>query len=163
ARHLPAITKVPAELPLAAGQQLVLDGVVDRRGVAEHELRQLVVEIRRSGSVQHRLTVEGEGTTRPVEDLRLPVVELRAYHVEAEAHVMRASDVADIDRAGKAAVVAGDRRPSSLLANRREAEVEPREAALPQVRPVSPRDAQDFGPDIFAEVHSLRRLVHSGI
>src|SRR5262249_14719662 len=108
----------PAELPLAAGQQLVLDSVVDRRCEAEHELRQLMVEIRRPGSVQHRLTVEGEGSTRPVEDLRLPVVELMANHVEAEAHVMRAADVADIDRAGIAAVVTCDRGPPGLLADR---------------------------------------------
>src|SRR5215813_14842363 len=86
-----------------------------------------------------------------------------AHQVEAEAHVMRAAGPTDVDRIGEAAVVAGDRRPSSLLANAGEAEGEDGEATLPRVRPVSPRDAQYFGPDVFAEVHSLRRLVHSGI
>src|SRR5215813_1003555 len=86
-----------------------------------------------------------------------------AHHVEAEAHVMLAADPTDVDRAGEAAVVPGDRRPSSLLAEIGESEGEDGEAAHPRVRPVSPRDAQYFGPDVFAEVHSLRRLVHSGI
>src|SRR5262245_22401426 len=86
-----------------------------------------------------------------------------AHHVETESHVMWTADVADIDRTGIAAVVAGDRRPSSLLAEIGEAEGEDGEAAHPRVRPVSPRYTQDFRPDVFAEVHSLRRLVHSGI
>src|SRR5262249_57721111 len=109
------------------------------------------------------LTIEGEGPTRPVEDLRLPVIELMAHQVESEAHVMRAADPADVDRAGEAAVVAGDRRPSSLLANRGEAEVEPRDPALPRARPASPPAAPAFRADAFAAVHFLGCLVHSGI
>ena len=95
--HLPAVASVPAELPLAASSQDVLEALVGG-GVEPQQEVGVGVELVGSGTAVQsgRTAAESQVASGSIADLGLPVVQMVTHQVEAEAQLMRAMHVGQV-------------------------------------------------------------------
>src|SRR6185369_536379 len=94
---LPTVAHIPSELPLAAGRQNVLEALVRGRVEAEQECRISVVLVGRRAAIQSGgAAAETQVSARPIADLRLPMVQVMAHQVEAEAELVRTARVSQV-------------------------------------------------------------------
>src|SRR5690606_13279940 len=105
------------------------------RGAAdqtEHELRELIVEIRRLGGRsedRRRVAVEVEVAARVV-DLGLPVIEVEVVARIAAAELVTADQLREVRADREGAFVAEERRPARVVAQHAEPGVEGRESGV---------------------------------
>src|SRR5688500_5160914 len=119
-------------LPLAAGEQLVLEALPRGADKAEQERRVLVVKIccLRPGPERPRGIAREIETSARIRPLRLPVVEVKVVDAVAGSEVVAAGDLRHIGAEGNGALVAIGRAPRGRVPERSKAGPEFRHAGV---------------------------------